>query len=179
MIESKALLHRFAPLLDRSRVALSVADARLPDLPLVAVNQPFATLCGYSESELVGRNCRLLQPQGGAGPVRTAMRDYLERDPTRVGEFVVPNVHADGTPFLNLLYMAKLTHEGETAFVLGSQFRLSLERGRADLYDRAMREHLSPAVLALSDNETVILNSARTIAHSATAVAQARLSKEP
>lgn len=179
MIESKALLARFTHLLHGSRVALSVADARLADLPLAAVNQPFVTLCGYPKSALVGRNCRLLQPNGGAGPVRTAMRSYLEHDLTKVGEFVVPNVQADGTPFLNLLYMAKLTHEGETVFVLGSQFRLSLERGRADLYDRAMREHIALASLALSDNEAVILNSARTIAHSVTAVAQARLSKEP
>ena len=42
-------------------VAVSVADAQLPGLPLVHVNRAFETLTGYRAAEALGRNCRFLQ----------------------------------------------------------------------------------------------------------------------
>ena len=40
---------------------LAIADASLPDLPLVYVNPAFEQLTGYPAAELVGRNARFLQ----------------------------------------------------------------------------------------------------------------------
>ena len=40
---------------------LAIADAMLPDLPLVYVNPAFEQLTGYPAAELVGRNARFLQ----------------------------------------------------------------------------------------------------------------------
>lgn len=175
MIASELLLPRIAPLIANSRVALALADLAEHDLPLQLVNRSFESLCGYASEEVLGRNCRFLQPPGGAGPVRQAMRAFLGNEGRASGEFVVPNVRKDGSRFLNLLYMAKLRHKGRGVFVLGSQFALPARNQREALYERALQEHVVSESIVLSDSEFLVLSSARTIANSITAVAQVRL----
>ena len=48
-------------LIETSPIASVVSDPRLPDNPIVAVNQPFVELTGYPPEEILGRNCRFLQ----------------------------------------------------------------------------------------------------------------------
>ena len=43
-----------------SPIAGVVANARLPDIPLIAVNEAFERLTGYRSDEILGRNCRFL-----------------------------------------------------------------------------------------------------------------------
>lgn len=50
--------------LDSATSGIVIADARLPDHPLIYVNAAFETITGYSRSDVLGRNCRFLQ--GGA-----------------------------------------------------------------------------------------------------------------
>ena len=40
---------------------LVIADATVPDMPLVYVNPAFEQLTGYAAAEVLGRNCRFLQ----------------------------------------------------------------------------------------------------------------------
>ena len=44
-----------------TRMPIVVTDPRLPDNPLVYVNDALCELTGYARHELIGRNCRLLQ----------------------------------------------------------------------------------------------------------------------
>lgn len=50
-------------------VGITIADAGLPDMPLIYANPAFAAITGYRCDEVVGRNCRFLQgearDQGG------------------------------------------------------------------------------------------------------------------
>ena len=78
-----------------------LSDARLPDYPMVVVNDAFAALTGYPRSESVGRNCRFLQ---GAGTDQETAR--------RIGRTIVAgrgciewivNHRKDGEAFTNLL----------------------------------------------------------------------------
>ena len=40
---------------------IAIADARLPDQPLIHVNEGFCRISGYSREEVLGKNCRFLQ----------------------------------------------------------------------------------------------------------------------
>ncbi len=63
---SAAVLTPDARMRDRTVVAaglsFTIAEARLPDAPLVDVNPAFERTTGYSSSEVLGTNCRF--PQG-------------------------------------------------------------------------------------------------------------------
>ena len=113
-------------LFERSNISLTIADFTQPDCPLVGANAAFLELSGYDANAVIGHNCRFLQPEGGAGPVRARMRRFLKQADELDGKFLIPNVTKQGEPFLNLVYMAKLQRDGETKLVLGSQFRCNL-----------------------------------------------------
>ncbi|HEX8623346.1 MAG TPA: LuxR C-terminal-related transcriptional regulator [Allosphingosinicella sp.] len=121
-----------------SPIATVLSNPRLPDNPIVAANAAFCALTGYSEAEIVGRNCRFL-----AGPdtepwlterIREALRDL------RPSLTEILNYRKDGTPFRNAVLIAPLFGaDGEVAWFLGSQVEvdsgsaapLALRRQRA------------------------------------------------
>ncbi len=51
--------------IDATAGAISVADARGPDLPLVYVNAALERVTGYRAERVLGRNCRAAEPRGG------------------------------------------------------------------------------------------------------------------
>lgn len=174
--ESAALPQGLVDMFARSGVSLSIADFTRPDCPLVGVNDAFLALSGYPADEVLGRNCRFLQPEQGAGPVRGRMREFLG-DPEQYDEkFVIPNVTRDGKPFLNLVYMAKLARGGRTSHVLGSQFAIDAP-GRLDpaLYDRALSEDLRKLSLLSRGQTWSLLGSFDVLASSHSIIARARM----
>jgi PAS domain-containing protein len=48
-----------------SPIATVISNPRRPDNPLEVANPAFCTLTGYSEREVVGRNCRFLAGDDG------------------------------------------------------------------------------------------------------------------
>ena len=161
----------------RSAVALTLADPRLDDCPLVGVNDVFCEISGYDAEAILGRNCRFLQPEGGAGPVRERMRKFLSSDKAEQEKFVVPNQEKDGTPFLNLLYMAKLrSDDGKRQYVLGSQFRILDNADKAlAIYEEALRTDLKKLNLISHENNFVMLGSYDALASSHSIIAQAKI----
>ena len=110
-------------LIDCSPVASVISDPSLPDNPIIACNQAFMDLTGYSEDEIVGRNCRFL-----AGPdtepwlTETITKGVKERKPVMVE---ILNYKKDGTPFRNAVVVAPVfDDEGDLAFFFGSQVEL-------------------------------------------------------
>ncbi len=57
--------------------AISVTDARTPDLPLVYVNAAFEQVTGFSAADVLGRNCRILQGPHRDPDARAQMRSAL------------------------------------------------------------------------------------------------------
>jgi PAS domain S-box-containing protein len=102
------LLQQTPQLLDRalasSSCGITVADARLPDQPLIYVNAAFERITGYAIQEVVGTNCRFLQGpernQHDHGELRAALKDG--RDTT----VVLRNFRKDGRPFWNELIIS-------------------------------------------------------------------------
>ncbi|MBS7670812.1 PAS domain-containing protein [Croceicoccus gelatinilyticus] len=162
--------------MQNSGISLSVADARAEDVPLIAVNAAFENLTGYSNAEIVGRNCRFLQPEGGAGPVRERMRAFLVDDSVKEDRFLIPNVRKDGTPFLNLLYMTKIRRDGRDTFIIGSQFDFTKHDRRGhDGYDETLRKDIRELGSLTGEMGMVTLGTFRSLANSAALIAEAKL----
>ena len=162
-------------LFEKSTVSLTLADCAQPDLPLVAVNQPFLELSGYSASEVIGHNCRFLQPKDGPGPVRERMRHFIDSSQEREARFLVPNITKEGVPFVNLVYLTRLMKGRETRMILGSQFRI--DRGgaiRADLYDEALATDLRRLNLLTGESNWAVLGTFEALASSNSIIAQMR-----
>jgi PAS domain S-box-containing protein len=160
----------------QSEVPAVVADANIHDTPLVIVNEAFCVMSGYSRQEMVGTNCRFLQPSSGAGPVRARMREFLADDSRSQGEFVIPNQRKDGSRFLNLLHMSKLTRNNRAPLILGSQFDITT-RSTDELasYSAALRDDVSRINELIKDEGWSMMAPDSTLSESLERIAQYKL----
>lgn len=113
-------------LIENSKVAAVVSDPKRPDNPIVACNEAFMKLTGYSREEIVGRNCRFLRGDR-TEPEHTAMlREAVAARRPAMVELI--NYRKDGTPFRNAVMIAPLFDEdGEVSYFLGSQIAIDDE----------------------------------------------------
>ncbi len=101
---------------EASHIALALADVT-EDNPLLLVNEPFRALTGYDDAEVIGRNCRMLQRDAENRQPRAKIRSFLEAGRQASVRTTILNFRKDGKPFVNLLYMSKLTSlSGRCAF---------------------------------------------------------------
>ena len=116
-------LGRLRELFEKSPVALTLADARLPDMPLVVANAAFLDLTGYDRDEVMGRNCRFLQADLPNDDARTEVHAVIARGGQ--GQIVFRNRTKSGEDFDNLLFLQGLDdRSGTPRYFLGSQFLL-------------------------------------------------------
>nr|WP_173425759.1 LuxR C-terminal-related transcriptional regulator [Aurantiacibacter marinus] len=110
-------------LIATSPVASVVSNPRLPDNPLIACNQAFIDLTGYSEQEILGRNCRFLSGPGTEPWLTDAIRDGVRERKAVLVEIL--NYKKNGTPFRNAVVVAPVFDEdGELEYFHGSQVEL-------------------------------------------------------
>jgi PAS domain S-box-containing protein len=123
-----ALDSHVASSVEASPIAMVVTNPRKPDNPIELANPAFYALTGYSEGEVLGRNCRFLSgPQTEAG-IRGQVREAVEKGRPVIVDIL--NYRRDGTPFRNGVMIAPLFDErGRIAFFLGSQVELGEESG--------------------------------------------------
>ncbi len=81
-----------------------VTDPRLPDNPIVWVNDFFCRFTGYTREEVIGRNCRFLQGEEREQPARYLLRERIDRN--EHVHVLIRNYKKDGTPFYNDLYVS-------------------------------------------------------------------------
>ncbi|KAI7921622.1 hypothetical protein M9X92_005272 [Pyricularia oryzae] len=111
--------------------AFVVSDINLPDCPIIYVSSNFQNLTGYSEHEIIGKNCRFLQAPDGqveAGVKREFVADdavfslkkaIAERK--EIQQSLI-NYRKGGKPFLNLLTMIPIPwEEQELRYYIGFQ----------------------------------------------------------
>jgi len=114
-----------------SAEGITIADARLPDNPLIYANAGFERLTGYSVAEVLGRNCRFLQGAGTDRATVNALRTAIhEKQPITVQ---LLNYKKDGTPFWNRLSITPVEdHSGTVTHFIGVQSDVTAERQAKD-----------------------------------------------
>lgn len=114
--------------LEASYNGVLIADAQAPDQPIIYVNPAFERITGYTEEEVLGRNCRFLQGSQTYQPAVDEIRRSLAEQ--REVHVVLRNFRKDGSAFWNDLYIAPVPDErGVVTHFIGVQNDIS-ERKR-------------------------------------------------
>jgi PAS domain S-box-containing protein len=106
--------------LEQSGLPVAVTDPRLPDNPLVFVNEAFSQLTGYAADEVLGRNCRFMQaPESDPGAI-SQIRASITAGREITAEIL--NLRKDGTPYWNKLFISPIRdRSGDIMFFLSTQ----------------------------------------------------------
>lgn len=140
-------------IIENSPIASVVSNPRLPDNPLVAVNDAFVELTGYDRKDIVGRNCRFLAGEATEPWLSEEIRKGVKRRSSVLVEIL--NYKKDGTPFQNAVLVAPLfDDEGDLEYFLGSQ--VELESGAPNLA-QARRIRAVEIVKELSKRQREVL----------------------
>lgn len=140
-------------LIASSAIAAVVSNPNLPDNPIVACNEAFVALTGFSRQEIVGHNCRFLSGPGTEPWLTETLRTGIRlQQPTMVE---ILNYKRDRRPFRNAVMVAPIFNAaGELEFFLGSQ--VEIEDGMARANDDR-RRHAHAKIEQLSPRQREIL----------------------
>lgn len=113
-----------------SPLAMVLTNPRRPDNPIEIANQAFCALTGYSEQEIVGRNCRFLAGKESEPAVQAQIRSAISQERPVLVDIL--NYRRDGSPFRNGVMIVPLFDEqGRLAYFLGSQVNLGSDDATA------------------------------------------------
>jgi phosphoserine phosphatase RsbU/P len=115
---------------------ITIADARLPDNPLIYANEGFERLTGYGVAEVIGRNCRFLQGPGTyPGAVEELRTAITNRQAVTV---TLLNYRKDGRPFWNRLSITPVRDTaGAVTHFIGVQSDVTEEKQAKDELEQA------------------------------------------
>ncbi|CAM3536714.1 PAS domain-containing protein [Halomonas lysinitropha] len=116
--------HVLTQILDTCVNGVTLSDPDQPDSPIVYANSIFEQLTGYSQEEILGRNCRFLQGEDRDQPALDEIREALRvHEPVEV---TLRNYRKDGTLFHNRLSIQPLWDDsGKLIYYLGVQYDVS------------------------------------------------------
>lgn len=108
-------------ILDACINGVTLSDPDLPDNPVVYANQAFEEMSGYSQEEIVGRNCRFLQGADHEQEALATIRAALAKQEACV--VTLRNYRKNGELFLNRLSIRLLVdQENNVIYYLGVQY---------------------------------------------------------
>lgn len=108
-------------ILDACVNGVTLSDPDLPDAPIVYANKAFEDISGYSQEEILGRNCRFMQgedrEQAGLQTIREAMAKH---EPCTV---TLRNYRKNNELFFNRLSIRPLVdRDNNVIYYLGVQY---------------------------------------------------------
>lgn len=120
---------------DRAIQAVSqgilITDPNQHDDPIIYASPGFERITGYSEQEVLGRNCRFLQGEGTTPEAATVIQEAIREG--RECSVEILNYRKDGTEFWNALFVTPVRDEDHRlAYFVCVQ---------ADVTDRRALEH--------------------------------------
>lgn len=141
------------PAIALSPIASVISNPRMPDNPLIAVNDAFCVLTGYRRDDVVGRNCRFLAGPGTEPWLTDAIRQGTRDKRQTLVE--IRNYKRDGTPFRNAVLVAPIfADDGSLAYFLGSQVEVRDD----EIHDWSARHRIAARqVAALSPRQRQVL----------------------
>ncbi|QQS40427.1 MAG: SpoIIE family protein phosphatase [Acidobacteriota bacterium] len=129
--------------LDVAAEGITIADMRLPDQPLIYINEGFERLTGYSASSMLGHNCRFLQGEGTETETVDEIRNALRSGKECTVEIL--NYKKSGEPFWNRLSLTPVSDaSGEVTHFIGVQSDIT-KRKNAESALRDANEQLKNA----------------------------------
>ncbi len=94
----------FFAAVEKTRMPMTIVDARQADYPIIFSNDAFLEMTGYSEQEVLGRNCRFLQgPETDRRSVQVIRAALAEN---REMAIEILNYRKDGSTFWNALFIS-------------------------------------------------------------------------
>ncbi len=164
--------------LEATPSGVTVVDMRLPDQPIVYANEAFRQLAGLPTTEILGRNCRLLQsPDTDAGAVARIRAAVQAGRPCR--ETVLNLRGPERTPWWNELHLAPV-HDADGTVVqyIGVQVdvtaRVEAEQALVRERDRTRAALARIQEMAYADPLTGLPNRRRLEEQVETAIWEAR-----
>ena len=120
-------------ILDACVNGVTLSDPDLPDNPIVYANKAFEAMSGYSQEEIVGRNCRFLQGVDREQEALDTIRAALQKHESCV--VTLRNYRKNGELFFNRLSIRPLVdREGQVIYYLGVQYDVTDQvKARAEL----------------------------------------------
>jgi phosphoserine phosphatase RsbU/P len=113
--------------LDVAAEGITIADARLPDRPLIYVNEGFERATGYAAADVLGKNCRFLQGPDTDPAAVTEIRAAVAAERECIVEIL--NYRRDGTTFWNRLSITPVRDgHGEVTHYIGVQSDVTARR---------------------------------------------------
>ena len=109
----------FYAILEGIPVSVVISDATADDFPILYTNKVFELVTGYTNDEVVGKNCRFLQGPNTDQAVTLKIRKALyDGVPINV---VFKNYKKDGTEFTNELIIVPIYIAGVKTFFIAIQ----------------------------------------------------------
>jgi len=116
-------------------VTISNAKKNILGFPLLYVNKHFEMMTGYNRADILGKNCKFLQPDE---PPRKEVLQYVlmknSLEMMKPVSVIITNYKADGTPFKNLIALKPLIDRyGNYLFVIGIQTEVKDDLNLTDI----------------------------------------------
>ncbi|HET9147732.1 MAG TPA: PAS domain-containing protein, partial [Acetobacteraceae bacterium] len=128
----------FFAAVEMTRMPMIVTDPNIADNPVVFTNGAFLDLTGYSEGEVIGRNCRFLQGSRTDRETVQHIRDALHAHRPFAAEIL--NYRKDGTPFWNALFIGPIYDtEGKLLYFFASQLDVTRRRSSEDAFRQSQK----------------------------------------
>lgn len=123
--DSLAFEGPFFSMVKATRTPMVITNPRLPDNPIIFANAAFISMSGYSEDEIIGKNCRFLQGAETDPVAVDRLRTAIAAG--REIEVDLLNFRKDGTSFWNRLMVSPVVEGRTTTFFVASQQDVTLE----------------------------------------------------
>lgn len=129
--------NRMVSIVENLRLSVTISNAKknIMGFPLLYVNKYFENMTGYKRTDIIGKNCKFLQPDE---PPRKEELQYVlmkhSLEVSRPVSVIITNYKADGTPFNNLIALKPVTERyGNYIFVIGIQTEVTDELNLTDI----------------------------------------------
>ncbi len=121
-----------------TRMPMVVTDPHRDDNPIIFCNEAFSFMSGYSQDEILGRNCRFLQgPETDRAAVAEVRAAIAKREEVAVE---ILNYRKNGSTFWNALFVSPVFGEdGNLKYFFASQLDISRRREAEEALHEAQR----------------------------------------
>lgn len=159
-VEDQLRLHNKA--IESSTEGILITDAKDPDNAILFANRGFSFLTGYSNKEVIGKNCRFLQGEHTDKKMLGTIKESILNKVSFEGEIL--NYKKDGTTFWNLLRITPVFDDnGVVTQFIGFQTDIT-ERIQAEEETKNALRNLEKLNSFMVDRETKMAELKKEIA---------------